>query len=111
MEQKVGEFSIAYPFSKEAAAEIREPLLSLVLDWIQSVQETEDGYLLNFVREPEVVTQLAQLMQVERLCNPFMRMALVMESNDGPVKLECSGPAGTKDFLFSEFGLKRWIQG
>ena len=107
---KVVDFSISYPFTKEAAESIREPLLSVVLDLIKSVQEVEDGYLLSFGREPHVLPQLAQLMQVERVTNPFIRMSLTMESKDGPVKLELSGPEGTKDFLFTDFGLKRWIQ-
>ncbi len=103
------QFSISYPFTKEAAESMREPLLAVVLDSIRSVQELDDGYMLNFGREPKVISQVAQLLQVERVINPFIRMSLVMESNDGPVKLELSGPAGTKDFLFSDFGLKRWI--
>lgn len=103
------ENSITYPFTKEAAEEMRETLLSVVLDLIKSVQETDDGYVLVFGRVPQAVQPLAQLMQVERVMNPFMRMSLVVESNEGPVKLELSGPSGTKEFLSSEFGLKRWI--
>lgn len=103
------ENSITYPFTKEAAEEMRETLLSVVLDLIKSVQETDDGYVLVFGRVPQAVQPLAQLMQVERVMNPFMRMSLVVESNEGPVKLELSGPSGTKEFLYSEFGLKRWI--
>ena len=86
----------------------RSPL-SLVLDHIKAVQETEEGYVLVFGRVPESVEPAAQLMQVERVTNPFMRMSLIVESNEGPVKLEMSGPTGTKEFLYSEYGLKRWI--
>lgn len=103
------ENSITYPFTKEAAEEMREPLLSVVFDLIKSVQEIDDGYVLVFGRVPQAVQPVAQLMQVERVMNPFMRMSLVVESNEGPVKLELSGPTGTKEFLYSEFGLKRWI--
>ncbi len=103
------EFSITYPFTKENAEEIREPLLAVVLDMVKAVQETEDGYLLTFGRVPQAIQPLSQLMQVERLTNPFMRMSLIVESSEGPVKLDLSGPTGTKDFLYTEFGLKRWI--
>ena len=103
------DYSITYPFTREAAEEIREALLSLVLDHIKAVQETEEGYVLVFGRVAESVEPAAQLMQVERVTNPFMRMSLIVESNEGPVKLEMSGPTGTKEFLYSEYGLKRWI--
>ena len=103
------DYSITYPFTREAAEEIREALLSLVLDHIKAVQEAEEGYVLVFGRVPESVEPAAQLMQVERVTNPFMRMSLIVESNEGPVKLEMSGPTGTKEFLYSEYGLKRWI--
>jgi len=105
----VVEYSITYPFTREDAEEIREPLLSLVMDLIKSVQETEDGYILVFGRVPQAVDPVAKLMQVERLMNSFMRMSLIMESNEGPVKLELTGPAGMKEFLYSEYGLKRWM--
>jgi hypothetical protein len=103
------ENSITYPFTKEAAEELREPLLSVVLDLIKAVQETDEGYVLTFGRFPQSVQPASQLMQVERVMNPFMRMSLIVESNEGPVKLELSGPTGTKEFLYSEYGLKRWI--
>ncbi len=103
------DYSITYPFTREAAEELREPLLSVVLDLIKAVQETEEGYALVFGRVPQAVQPAAQLMQVERVMNPFMRMSLVVESNEGPIKLEMSGPTGTKEFLYAEYGLKRWI--
>lgn len=103
------DISITYPLSKEAAETFREPLLSIVLDMIKAVSETEEGYLLMFGRAPDVIQPLSQLIQVERVMNPFMRMALVIESNDGPIKLDLSGPTGTKDFLYSDFALKRWL--
>lgn len=103
------DYSITYPFTREMAEEIREPMLAVVLDLIKAVKETEDGYILVFGRVPQSVQPAAQLMQIERIMNPFMRMSLVIESNEGPVKLEMSGPTGTKEFLYSEYGLKRWM--
>ncbi|MGC1509212.1 hypothetical protein FT643_10120 [Ketobacter sp. MCCC 1A13808] len=103
------DYSITYPFTKQAAEDIRESLLAVVLDLIKSVQEGEEGYLLNFGRQSEVLQPVSQLVQVERVINPFMRMLVIVESNGGPIKLDLSGPTGTKEFLYSEFGLKRWM--
>lgn len=103
------DYSITYPFTKQAAEDIREPLLSVVLDLIKSVQENEEGYSLSFGRQSEVLQPLSQLVQVERVVNPFMRMLIAVESNGGPIRLDLSGPTGTKEFLYSEYGLKRWM--
>ncbi len=103
------EISINYPLTSEVARELREPVLSVVLDSIKSVIETAEGFVLNFGRESKVIKPVSQMVEIERVVNPFLRMALVVESNQGPIKLELSGPSGTKDFLTSEFGLKRWL--
>ena len=103
------EITIKYPLTPEAARELREPVLAVILDAIKSVIEGEDGFTLNFGRESRIIKSVSQMIEIERAVNPFLRMTLVVESNQGPVKLELTGPTGTKDFLISEFGLKRWL--
>ena len=97
------------PLNKEIAQELREQILTLVLDAIKNVAETDEGFLLDFGRESEDLELINQFLEVERHCNPFLRLHLILESNEGPIKLELSGPSGTKDFLKSEFGLSRWL--
>lgn len=103
------EITINYPLTPDAAQELREPILGVVLDSIKSVMENEDGFTLNFGRESRIIRSVSQMIEIERVTNPFLRMALVVESNQGPIKLDLSGPTGTKDFLISAFGLKRWL--
>ncbi len=103
------EITIKYPLTPEAARELREPVLAVILDAIKSVIEGEVGFTLNFGRESRIIKSVSQMIEIERAVNPFLRMTLVVESNQGPVKLELTGPTGTKDFLISEFGLKRWL--
>lgn len=100
---------IQYPLSQETARELRESVLGVVLDSIKSVLETNDGFVLNFGRESSIITSVSNMIQIERVLNPFLRMALIVESTQGPIKLELSGPSGTKDFLITEFGLRRWL--
>ncbi|MCG8672822.1 MAG: hypothetical protein MI867_25720 [Pseudomonadales bacterium] len=95
--------------NKELALESREQVVTQVLDLIRTVIETEDGYILNFGRQDEHFDLLVTFMKVERLCQPFLRMSLVSESNEGPIKLEVAGPSGTKDFMQTEYGLRRWL--
>lgn len=98
------------PLTKEVAKELRDQWLSLVLDGIKQVIETDEGYQLDFGRQSEDIQLLTQFLEIERKCNPFLRMQLTLESNDGPIRVEASGPVGTKDFLCSEYGLNRWIE-
>jgi len=106
----VVEISIKYPLSRETALELREPILAVVLDSLKSVQVHDEGYTLNFGRESQVIKPLAQMIEIERVVNSFLRLQLIVESNQGPIKLDLSGPAGTRDFLVTEFGLKRWLK-
>ncbi len=103
------EISIKYPLNRETALELREQIMVVVLDSLKSVQIHDEGFSLNFGREGSIIKALSQLVEIERVVNPFLRMALIVESSEGPIKLELSGPAGTRDFLVTEFGLKRWL--
>lgn len=103
------EISIKYPLSRETALELREQVMAVVLDSLKSVHTHDEGFSLNFGRESTIIKALSQMIEIERVVNPFLRMTLIVESNQGPIKLELSGPAGTREFLITEFGLKRWL--
>lgn len=103
------EIKIPYPLTPEAAKALHDTVQTVILDAIKSVSETDDGFVLNFGRDGSVIHALCQLIEIERVVNPFLRMALSVESSQGPIKLDFSGPVGTKDFLVGEFGLKRWL--
>lgn len=107
----MSDFELPNPLTKDAAQELRESVLTQVLDQIRTVLETEEGYTLNFGRQSDCIDLVTTFLKIERLCQPFLRMALVSESNEGPIKLEVAGPTGTKDFMQSEYGLRRWLDG
>jgi hypothetical protein len=97
------------PLTRDAAMELREALLHQVLDGIKQVTEVEEGYVLDFGRLEDELAVILAFIEVERHCNPFLRLRLSLGSNDGPIKLRLTGPAGTKEFLVRELGLKRWL--
>jgi len=97
------------PINEEVAKELREQLLPIVLDLMKQVSETDDGYVFDFGRDDEALEIAYQWVEIERKANPFLRMLLTSESNQGPIKLEIVGPSGTKNFLHTEFALSRWI--
>ncbi len=93
----------------EQAQEKRIEQLPLLLDEIKQVKVIDAGYSLRFGPEPANLMMVCDWLQIERLCQPFLRMKLSSESNQGPIWLDLSGPAGTQNFLKSEYGLNRWL--
>jgi len=93
----------------EDIKERRDELLSVVLDAVKQVKELDNAYVLRFASNQETFILLSDWLQLECKANPFLRCQLVAESNNGPIWVELSGPAGTKDFLMSELGISRWM--
>ena len=95
--------------STDEAQTKRSELLTVVLDSIKQVKEVDNGYVLRFDSNQEDYVLITDWLQVENICSPFLRSQTVVESNNGPIWVELSGPAGTKDFLKSELAISRWI--
>jgi len=62
--------------------------------------ELPTGYAFRF--EPDALEALARFVSKERRCCPFLSFTFAVASNDGPVWLEITGPAGTREFLASD---------
>ena len=88
----------------------QQDVLPQILSHLKRVVEIENGYRLCFHSEDEILGLICEWLIIERVCNPFLRYRLGLESNNGPMKLEVNGPAGTKSFLADELGLQRWLQ-
>ena len=70
---------------------------------IQSIQEIENGYVFIFPDETESIIELAEFISNERLCCPFLKFMLTVNSNNDPISLSLTGPIGTQEFLREEF--------
>lgn len=77
----------------------REGLLTDLLQRAERVEELSDGYRLRFSASDDVVLLLARAIDAERQCCRFLRFQLTAEPDEGPVVLEFTGPAGTREFL------------
>jgi amino-acid N-acetyltransferase len=60
---------------------------------------TEAGYHLVFEASANMLSRIAAVIDAERQCCQFLRFQLIVEPGYGPVRLEISGPPGTKEFL------------
>jgi hypothetical protein len=67
------------------------------------MKELEDGFAYRFPSDDSLLADLFTLIQLEHQCCPFLRLGLIVAAGRGPVWLELTGPAGTKEFLVDTF--------
>ena len=70
---------------------------------VRGVQEVEIGYRFTFPNETEFISRIAEFISNERLCCPFLKFTLNVESTNDPISLALTGPTGTPEFLRLEF--------
>jgi hypothetical protein len=87
------------PTQRETHIEMSTKLIHAV----QNVREVENGFEFSFPNEAEFISRIAEFISNERLCCPFLRFTLNVNSNQGPVSLLLTGPLGTQEFLRAEF--------
>ncbi len=89
-------------------AELEERRQSIIRDLrnaVSDVQELDNGYAYSFGEGAEhLLARIGSMIGLERQCCPFLRFTVVVESNSGPIRLELTGPNGTKEFLKEVFG-------
>jgi hypothetical protein len=58
-----------------------------------------DGYQLEFEATGDVLHAIASVIAAERDCCRFLRFQVTVERDDGAIRLDVTGPAGTTQFL------------
>ena len=75
--------------------------------YVRKVTARPDGYTIEVAATDEGIAAAMALIQVERLCCPFLRFDLTVEPEAGPVQLALSGPPGVQEFLATWLGPHR----
>jgi hypothetical protein len=70
---------------------------------IQEIQELPNGYAFRLPSDPESLRLVAEDLNMERLCCPFVRYTLEVEPNRGAFWLRFTGGEGVKEFLRMAF--------
>jgi hypothetical protein len=70
---------------------------------VQEIQELPNGWVWRLPSTPEVLTLVAEDLNMERLCCPFVNYTLEIEPNHGPFWLRMTGGEGVKEFLKMAF--------
>ena len=95
----MADMPIACTLSPDALQTRRDGLLADVFQRAEHHELTEDGLRVRFSPGADIVATLARVVDAERQCCPFLRFVITVEPDGGPVLLELSGPAGTRDFI------------
>ena len=64
-----------------------------------------DGYRLAFADDHGRIGQLAELVSLERLCCPFLSLAIEVTAFESGVTLRISGPAGAQELIAQQLNL------
>jgi hypothetical protein len=94
---------IACSLTSEALRARRNGLLADAARLAESREDLPDGVRLRFRASADMLATLAQVIDAERQCCRFLRFALTVEPDGGPVHLEMTGPPGTRDFVTALF--------
>jgi hypothetical protein len=95
---------IACTLSDAELRERRETVLQKVRSAVSDVKKIENGYAYEFASGGDVIMQLAHLIDLEHRCCPFLKFQLTIEPGEAVIRLDLTGPEGTKDFLSEVFG-------
>ncbi len=80
-------------------------LLEQLHGCLEEVRELPEGFALRFADDGTLLDRLAEWVRLESVCCPFLRFEVRVERRSGPVWLRLTGPAGSKEFLRTEFGI------
>jgi hypothetical protein len=93
------DFPIACALDLTELARRRDTLLPGVIARADQAEVLPDGARWRFTASSDLMLALATMIDAERRCCPFLRFQVLAEPDNGPVWLEVTGPAGTRDFL------------
>ena len=97
------ELPVACTLTPEALRARRAGLLSDLLRRAEGREDLPEGLRLRFAPTAEILATIARAVEAERHCCRFLRFAITVEPDGGPVVLELTGPPGTAEFLAGLF--------
>jgi hypothetical protein len=90
---------IACTLTPDALRTRRAGLLSDLLQRAEAREYLPEGLRLRFVPTGETLAAIARAVEAERHCCRFLRFGITVEPDGGPIFLELTGPAGTREFI------------
>jgi hypothetical protein len=97
---------IVCTLTPEQMRQRREALTASLRALEVSTAELPDGYAFTFAATSEAFMQIAQIVDMERECCPFLNFRIVVGAGREPVRLEITGPEEAKAVI-ADFFLNR----
>ena len=95
----MADIPIACTLSPEALRTRRDGLLADLLRRAEHHEFKDEGLRLRFSPDDDTLATIARAVDSERRCCRFLHFGITVEPDGGPISLELSGPAGTREFL------------
>ena len=95
----MADLPIVCTLTPDALLTRRAGLLSELLRRSEGREDLPEGLRLRFALTSETLETIARAVEAERHCCRFLRFAINVEPDGGPVFLELTGPPGTREFL------------
>jgi hypothetical protein len=99
----MADLPIVCTLTPDARAARRDGLLSELLRHAQDREMLPNGLRLTFAPTVETLSTIARAVDAERHCCRFLRVAIIVEPDGGPIIVELSGPPGTREFVAALF--------
>lgn len=80
-------------------------VLNELRDKMRRVEELPDGYSFSLPHEPYMLHLVAEMIDLESKCCPFLVFNLEVKDGGSSVTLSLTGGEGVKDFLQAELSL------
>ena len=77
----------------------RARLLPGLIERAEAREEIAGGWRYTFAATADLLNAVAEAIEGERQCCRFLRFQLTVEPDAGPILLDVTGPAGTREFL------------
>ncbi len=77
---------------------------------IDAFEELPDGYAARFEPNDATVRDLAEFVTLERLCCPWLTLAVELEREGGPLRLRITARDGGKPAIREEFGIAETVE-
>jgi hypothetical protein len=82
----------------------RRNFLDKIAKSLLDAAELENGFRYRFPLTDSILPDLANIIELERKCCPFLNFKLVLEAGSDFVSLELTGAEGTKEIIKSLLG-------
>jgi arsenate reductase len=90
---------IACTLTPDALRARQQGLLAGLLRRAEGRDLTAEGLRLRFAAADDTLSTIARAVDAERQCCRFLRFAITVEPDGGPMFLEVTGPPGTREFV------------